>query len=81
LGLALLAEGATDVALHGSAVLEKMLCLSPVEQAGGFERLLEVFWSCNSPVGLRSGGAVDHGDHLLPTALSVLVPLVTTSLR
>jgi hypothetical protein len=29
LGLALLAEGATDVALHGSVVLEKMLCLPP----------------------------------------------------
>jgi hypothetical protein len=31
LGLALLAEGATDVALHGSTVLEEMLHLPPVE--------------------------------------------------
>jgi hypothetical protein len=29
LGLALLAKGATDVALHGGAALEKMLCLAP----------------------------------------------------
>ena len=31
LGLALLAEGATDVALHDSIVLEKMLHLPPME--------------------------------------------------
>ena len=30
LGLALLAEGATDVAPHGSAILEEVLCLPPV---------------------------------------------------
>ena len=42
LGLALLAEGATDVALHGSAVLEEMLRLPPMEGVGGLECLLEV---------------------------------------
>jgi hypothetical protein len=35
LGLALLAKGATDVAIHGSVVLEKMLCLPLVEWVGG----------------------------------------------
>jgi hypothetical protein len=34
LGLALLAEGATNVAIHGGVVLEKVLCLPPVERAG-----------------------------------------------
>jgi hypothetical protein len=58
LGLALLAEGAIDVALHGSIVLEKMLRLPLMERAGGLECLLEVFWVCNMPAGLRSGGAV-----------------------
>ena len=43
LGLALLAEGAMDVALHGGVVLEEVLCLSPMEWAGVLERLLEVF--------------------------------------
>jgi hypothetical protein len=43
LGLALLAEGAMDVALHGITILEEMLCLPPMEWAGGLERLLEVF--------------------------------------
>jgi len=43
LGLALLAEGTTDVALHGGAVLEEVLCLPPMEWAGGLECLLEVF--------------------------------------
>jgi hypothetical protein len=43
LGRALLAKGAKDVALHGSTVLEKMLCLPPVERARGLERLLKVF--------------------------------------
>jgi hypothetical protein len=43
LGLALLDEGATDVALHGITVLEEMLCFPPMEWAGGLERLLEVF--------------------------------------
>jgi hypothetical protein len=31
LGLALLANGATDIALHGSIVLKEGLCLPPVE--------------------------------------------------
>ena len=43
MGLALLAEGAMDVALHGGIVLEKMLHLTPMEWVGGLERLLEVF--------------------------------------
>jgi hypothetical protein len=43
LGLALLAEGAMDVALYGGAVLEEVLCLPPMESAGGLERLPEVF--------------------------------------
>jgi hypothetical protein len=43
LGLALLAEGATDVALHGGVVLEKMLCLPTMERTRGLECLLEVF--------------------------------------
>jgi hypothetical protein len=73
LGLALLAKGAMDVALHGCVVLEKMLRLPPMEQAGGLKRLLEVFRSCSSPVGLRSGDVVSHGDHLLPAEVSVLV--------
>ena len=34
-----------------------------MEQEGGLERLLEVFWSCSAPVGLRSGDAVSRGDH------------------
>jgi hypothetical protein len=34
LGLALLAEGATDVNLHGRVVLEEMLWLPPVEGQG-----------------------------------------------
>ena len=42
LGLALLAEGAMDVALHGSTVLEKMLRLPPMERVGRLKRLLEV---------------------------------------
>jgi hypothetical protein len=58
LGLALLAKGATDVALHGCVVLEEMLRLLPMERAGGLERLLEVFQSCSAPTGLRSGGVV-----------------------
>jgi hypothetical protein len=80
LGLGLLAEGATDVARHGGTVLEKMLRLPPVERAGGFEHLLEVFRVCSAPVGLWSGDAIGHGDHLLPTVLPVLVLLVATLL-
>jgi hypothetical protein len=80
LGLALLAEGAMDVAFHGGAVLEKILRLPPVEWAGGLERLLKVFWACSAPAGLRSGGTVGRDDHLLPAALSVLVPPVAASL-
>jgi hypothetical protein len=43
LGLALLAEGATDVALHGSAVLEEVPGLPLVKWVGGLKRLLKVF--------------------------------------
>ena len=69
-----------DVALHGSIVLEKMLLPAPMERAGGLERLLELFWACSVPVGLRSGGVVGHGDHLLRSALPILVPPVTALL-
>jgi hypothetical protein len=81
LGLALLAEGATDVALHGCIVFEKVLRLPPMERVGGLERLLKVFQTCNAPVGLRSGGMVGHGNHLLPTVLPILIPPVAVSLR
>ena len=81
LGLALLAEGAIDVTLHGGIVLEEVLCLPPVEWAGGLERLLKVFWACTSPARLRSGGTVGHAHLLLPTSLSVLAPPVVVSLR
>jgi hypothetical protein len=80
LGLTLLAKNATDVALHGCAVLEKMLHLPPMERARGLERILEVFRSCSASTRLRSGNAVGHGDHLLPATLLVLVPPVTASL-
>ena len=79
MGLALLAEGAMDVALHGGVVLEKMLHLPPMEWAGGLERLLEVFRSCSVPARLRSGNAVGPRNHL-PMALSVLVPPIMASL-
>jgi hypothetical protein len=81
LGLALLAKGATDVALHGCIVFEKMLRLPPMEWAGGLERLLKVFQICSAPAGLRSGGMVGHGDHLLPVVLPILIPSVAASLR
>jgi hypothetical protein len=54
--------------------------LAPMERVGGLEHLLKVFWVCDSPARLRSGGAVGRGHHLLPTVLSVLVPSVVTSL-
>ena len=80
LGLALLAKGATDVALQGGAVLEKMLHLPPMERVGGLEHRLKVFQSCSAPMVVRSGSLVSHGDHLLPVVLSVLVSLVVASL-
>ena len=43
LGLALLARGATHVALHGGIVFEEVLCLPPMERVGGLEHLHEVF--------------------------------------
>jgi hypothetical protein len=59
LGLALLAEGATDVALDGGAILEEVLHLPSMERAGGFECLLKVLgvrtvpwaeaWRCGQP--------------------------------
>ena len=39
LGLALLAEGATNVALDGGTIFEEVLHLPPVEREGGLERL------------------------------------------
>jgi hypothetical protein len=81
LGLALLAEGAMDVALHGCIVFEKMLCLPPMEWAWGLERLLKVFWTCSAPAGLRSRGMVGHGDHLVPVVLPILILPVVVSLR
>ena len=41
LGLSLLAEGATDVALHGSAVLQKMLHLPPWNGQGDSSAFLK----------------------------------------
>jgi hypothetical protein len=79
LGLALLAEGATNVNLHGRAVLEEMLWLPPVEGAGGLECLLEVLSVCATPTRLRSSSMIGRDHHLLPTALSVLVLLITAS--
>jgi hypothetical protein len=64
-----------DVALHGGAVLEEVLCLPPVERVGGLERLLEVFWACASLAGLRSGGVVGRSHHLLPTRFRSLILL------
>jgi hypothetical protein len=81
LGRALLVEGAKDVALHGNTVLEKMLCLPPVERAKGLEHLLKVFRACGVPAGLRSCSAIDRGDHFLPMALSLLVPPVAVRRR
>jgi hypothetical protein len=57
-----------------------MLCLPPVEGAGGLKRLLKVLRACATPAGLRSGNAVGHDHHLLPAALSILVLLVVASL-
>jgi hypothetical protein len=81
LGLALLAEGATDVAPHGGAVLQKMLHLPTVERAGGLEHLLEVLRARTVLVGLRPSGAIDCGHHLLPTVLVLTGPLVAAALR
>jgi hypothetical protein len=47
-----------------------------MEWAGGLERLLEVLGVCAAPAGLRPGGEVDRGHHVLPTTLSILVSLV-----
>ena len=69
-----------DVALHGGIVFGEVLCLPLVERAGGLECLLEVFWACASPVGLRYGSAVGCGHHLLPVALLVLIPLIAAAL-
>ena len=80
LGLALLAEGATDVALDGGAVFEEVLRLPPMEQEGGLKRLLEVLGARTMPVGLRYDSTVSRGHRLLPTTLLVLVPLVAVAL-
>jgi hypothetical protein len=80
LGPTLLAKGATDVAPDGGIVLEEVLCLLPVEQAGGFERLLEVLEVRDTFTGLSLGSAVGHDHYLLPVALSVLVPLIAVML-
>ena len=80
LGLALLAEGAMDVALCGSVVLKKMFCLHPMEWARGLEHLLEVFQACSMPIGLRSSSAVSHSDYLLPVVLLVLALPIVASL-
>jgi len=76
LGLSLLAEGATDVALHGNTILEEVPGLLPMERAGGLKRLLVVLQACTPPVGLMSGGMVGCGHCLLPMVLLVLVLLV-----
>jgi hypothetical protein len=80
LGLARLAEGDADVAHHGRAVLEEVLCLSPMEWAGDLEHLLKVLGVRTPPTGLRSGGGFGHNHHLLPMALLVSGPLVTAAL-
>jgi hypothetical protein len=49
-------------------------------RAGGFECLLKVLVIRGMPMGLRPGGAVGCWHHLLPVALSVLVPLVMAML-
>ena len=50
--------------------------MSPMEWAGGLERLLKVLEVCATPMGLRSSGAIGHGHHLLPMAFLVLILLV-----
>jgi hypothetical protein len=54
----MLAEGATDVALDGGIVFEEVHCLSPMEWAGGLERLLKVLGVCAMLTGLRPSSAV-----------------------
>ena len=51
-----------------------------MEQVGGLEHLLKVLRAHTMPMGLRPYGAVDHGHHLLPMVLPVLVPLVAAML-
>jgi hypothetical protein len=43
LGLALLAEGSTNVAAIGGTVFEEVLCLSPCNGQGA----LSAFWKCS----------------------------------
>ena len=80
LGLALLAEGAMDVAPDGGTIFEEVLRLPPMEQEGGLKSLLEVLGACTSPVGLRPSNVVGRNHHLLPMVLLVLVLLVMASL-
>ena len=51
LGLALLGEGATNVALHGGAVLEKMLRLSPWNGHGDSSAFSKCFGCTARPQG------------------------------
>ena len=68
-----------DVAPHGGAILEEVLCLSPVEWAGGLEHPLKVLRACTMPTGLRSSSVIGR-DHHLPMVLSILIPLVIATL-
>jgi hypothetical protein len=61
LGLALLAKGDKNVAPDGGAVLEEVLCLPPMEQAGALKCLLDVIGVRTPPTGLKPSGAVGHG--------------------
>jgi hypothetical protein len=69
-----------DVALDGDVVLEEVLRLPPMERVGGLECLLKVLGARAPPTGLRPGGMVDHGHHLLPMTLLVLGPLIAATL-
>jgi hypothetical protein len=78
--LSLLAEGAADVAPDGGTVFQEVLCQSSMEWTGGLDRLLEALGACAAPAGLRPRGVVGRDHHLLPTALLILVPLLTVAL-
>jgi hypothetical protein len=61
LGHALLAKDAMNVAPNGGIVLEEVLCLPPVEQAGDLKCLLKVIGVHTPPTRLKLGGAVGRG--------------------
>jgi hypothetical protein len=71
LGHALLAKDATNVAPDGGVVLEEVLCLPPVEQAGALKCLLKVIGVRTPPTGLKLGGAVGR-DHCRRSLTSII---------